>query len=282
MQMSPDAGYAELQRIKSSLPTDGRLRYNNFGKGVMFWETNTEARRYVNAVDLVSNDIYWFTDPNVCGSGEGGRLLAGGIRALPQANAAAQRTTATPSTACAHSSARAALEPDLELHRSRPPLHRRRRADHHRPPDPRRRLAQPDRRRPRHPVLQPQLRRPLPIANTSCATPAAARSARPSKPTTNITRLAPVLNAPADGLARPPPPSAPWPNTRPASSTSSPPTKTTPPPAPPSRTLHRQRHRHRHRRRPHHPHHQRDRATPSPTATPSTSTASTAGRRCGL
>jgi hypothetical protein len=82
MQMSPDAGYAELQRIKGSLPADGRLRYNNFGKGVLFWENNFEAGRYVNAVDLPSTDIYWFSDNNVCGISEGGRLLAAGRRAL--------------------------------------------------------------------------------------------------------------------------------------------------------------------------------------------------------
>ena len=34
----------------------------------MFWETNAQAARYVNAVDLVSDDIYWFTDPHVCGT----------------------------------------------------------------------------------------------------------------------------------------------------------------------------------------------------------------------
>ena len=85
MQMSPDEGYAELLRLKSLLPRDGRLRYNNFGKGVMFWETDAEAARYVNAVDLPSNDIYWFTDPHVCESGEGGSMLARGTRALSAA-----------------------------------------------------------------------------------------------------------------------------------------------------------------------------------------------------
>jgi hypothetical protein len=82
MQMHPDVGYAQLQRIKSTLPADRRLRYNNFGKGVMFWETNAEAGRYVNAVDLPSTDIYWFSDENVCDKNEGGRLLARGRRAL--------------------------------------------------------------------------------------------------------------------------------------------------------------------------------------------------------
>jgi hypothetical protein len=82
MQMSPNAGYAELLRLKSALPADGRLRYNNFGKGVMFWETNAEAARYVNAVDIPSTDVYWFSDNNVCGSSEGGRLFVRGRRDL--------------------------------------------------------------------------------------------------------------------------------------------------------------------------------------------------------
>ena len=39
MQRPPAAGCAELKSIRDSLPADGRLRYNGFGKGVMFWET---------------------------------------------------------------------------------------------------------------------------------------------------------------------------------------------------------------------------------------------------
>ena len=37
----------------------------------MFWVTNAEAARYVNAVDLPSTDIYWFSDNNVCGTQRG-------------------------------------------------------------------------------------------------------------------------------------------------------------------------------------------------------------------
>ena len=85
MEMGPDAGYAELLRIKRSLPADRRLRYNNFGKGVVFWETNIQARRFVNAVDIPSTDIYWFSDSNVCGFSEGGRLFAAGKRPLSSA-----------------------------------------------------------------------------------------------------------------------------------------------------------------------------------------------------
>jgi hypothetical protein len=84
MQMSPSEGHATLQRMLNSLPADRRMRYNNFGKGVMFWESDAEARRYVNSVDLRSDDIYWFTDPHVCGGSEGGHLLARN-RPLPEA-----------------------------------------------------------------------------------------------------------------------------------------------------------------------------------------------------
>ena len=62
--------------------------------------------------DLVSDDIYWFTDPHVCGSSEGGELLAGGTRALTAARMPARRQLRLHrSTACAHSSARTGRKP---------------------------------------------------------------------------------------------------------------------------------------------------------------------------
>jgi hypothetical protein len=85
MELGPDDGYAELKRIEASLPADGRLRYNNFGKGVTFWESDAQAARFVNAVDLVSADNYWFTDQNICSQDEGGALLTGGTRPLTDA-----------------------------------------------------------------------------------------------------------------------------------------------------------------------------------------------------
>ena len=86
MVLGPGAGYAELDAIHQSLPNDGRFRYNNYGKGVAFWETNAEAARFVNDFqDIVSADTYWFTDPNICSRTEGGALLAGGNRALTPA-----------------------------------------------------------------------------------------------------------------------------------------------------------------------------------------------------
>jgi hypothetical protein len=62
----PCNGYAILDQRNASLPADGKPRYTNYGKGVMFWQNDQDAARFVNLpyLGLVSNDIYWFTDPN--------------------------------------------------------------------------------------------------------------------------------------------------------------------------------------------------------------------------
>jgi chitodextrinase len=71
MQQGP-AGCAKQEEIKATFPNDGRLRYNNFGKGVIFWQTDAQAACFVNGVDLPSSDVYWFADAGVCSAGEGG------------------------------------------------------------------------------------------------------------------------------------------------------------------------------------------------------------------
>src|SRR5262249_35483404 len=77
-------GYTTLGNILGQLPNDSRMRYNNFGKGVIFWETDDHAQRFVNSFQqVVSSDIYWFTDPNVSRGSEGGKLLNGGHRLSP-------------------------------------------------------------------------------------------------------------------------------------------------------------------------------------------------------
>jgi hypothetical protein len=76
MQQGPDKGYETLDNAIARLPNDHRMRYANYGKGVMFWETEAQAERFVNDFqDIVSADIYWFTDPNAAGWSEGGKLL---------------------------------------------------------------------------------------------------------------------------------------------------------------------------------------------------------------
>ena len=66
------AGCSETKRRNGTLRSDGRFRHSNYGKGVLFWQTNAEAACFVNAQDLVSTDAYWFTDNNLCGRSEGG------------------------------------------------------------------------------------------------------------------------------------------------------------------------------------------------------------------
>jgi hypothetical protein len=79
MVQGPGQGYTTMQNIINSLPADGRLRYNNYGKGVMFWQTDEQAAKFVNAYqDVVSANAYWFTDPHISSGSEGGVLLNNG------------------------------------------------------------------------------------------------------------------------------------------------------------------------------------------------------------
>jgi hypothetical protein len=64
-------GYDMLDSILGALPRDGRFRYNNYGKGVLEWESDTDAARFINGRNgpnsyqqVVATDYYWFTDPN--------------------------------------------------------------------------------------------------------------------------------------------------------------------------------------------------------------------------
>jgi hypothetical protein len=64
MTQGPLACAGSLQTIMNGLPADGGLRYNNYGKGVLLWQSDAEAACFVEAQDLQSTDLYWFTDPN--------------------------------------------------------------------------------------------------------------------------------------------------------------------------------------------------------------------------
>ena len=86
MQLGPRTGYQTLADIVAKLPRDGRLRYNNYGKGVLFWETSAEAGRFVNEFqDIVSADAYWFTDNHLRTRYQGGALLMRSARDLTDA-----------------------------------------------------------------------------------------------------------------------------------------------------------------------------------------------------
>jgi hypothetical protein len=64
-------GYDMLDSILAGLPRDGRFRFNNYGKGVLLSESDADAARFINGRNgpnshqqVVSTDLYWFTDPN--------------------------------------------------------------------------------------------------------------------------------------------------------------------------------------------------------------------------
>lgn len=79
-------GYTVQRTLLSKLPHDHRLRYSNYGKGVIFWDSDAEAAPFINEFqDVVSADTYWLTDDDICAAGQGGALIGAGQSALPPA-----------------------------------------------------------------------------------------------------------------------------------------------------------------------------------------------------
>ncbi|HEU4331335.1 MAG TPA: hypothetical protein VFR40_09475 [Lapillicoccus sp.] len=82
---SSACGYTVMSTLNDRRPADGRLRYANYGKGVLFWETDSEAARFVNRYQqLTSADAYFYSDDDLCDATQGGFLLGYG-RALTSA-----------------------------------------------------------------------------------------------------------------------------------------------------------------------------------------------------
>ncbi|MBP2706428.1 hypothetical protein JOL79_21695 [Microbispora sp. RL4-1S] len=60
-------GYTAMRTLAAGVPNDGRLRYANYGKGVMYWESDEQAAKFVNGfTDIVSTDLYWYTNVYAC------------------------------------------------------------------------------------------------------------------------------------------------------------------------------------------------------------------------
>ncbi|MEV4373662.1 hypothetical protein AB0J71_41835 [Nonomuraea sp. NPDC049637] len=68
----PPCGYTAMRTLKDRLPKgDGRLHYANYGKGIAMWESDQEATRFVNGyTDVMSTDVYWYTDTGICPEAE--------------------------------------------------------------------------------------------------------------------------------------------------------------------------------------------------------------------
>lgn len=84
MIYGPEKGYPVMEAAVKRVPA-GKMSYANFGKGITFWETDSEAAKFVTYPNVVSADNYWFTDPNVCGPWEGAKLAGTAGTALTNA-----------------------------------------------------------------------------------------------------------------------------------------------------------------------------------------------------
>jgi hypothetical protein len=82
----------------AQLSADGRFRYINWGKGVAFWRTEDEAASFLNhaGIDVVSDDLYFFTDDDLFMPSQGAQLLwtDGGWPAPTAANLSAPEARA--------------------------------------------------------------------------------------------------------------------------------------------------------------------------------------------
>ncbi|WP_083583653.1 DUF4082 domain-containing protein [Rhodococcus zopfii] len=73
-----ECGYTVMSEFGRKVPP-GVLAFTNYGKGVTFWETREAAQRFVNDFqDVVSVDNYWFTDETICQADQGGVLTTNG------------------------------------------------------------------------------------------------------------------------------------------------------------------------------------------------------------
>jgi len=76
-------GYTAMQQAQSRVAS-GEMRYTNYGKGVGFWESDAQAARFVNDYqDVVSMDLYWGTDTDLCVASQGGAILGTGTAVSP-------------------------------------------------------------------------------------------------------------------------------------------------------------------------------------------------------
>jgi hypothetical protein len=70
---NPGCGYTQMANDEKKFPTDKRMRYTNYGKGVLFWDNNTDAAQFVNQYqDVLSADAYYFQDYDLCSFSQAG------------------------------------------------------------------------------------------------------------------------------------------------------------------------------------------------------------------
>jgi hypothetical protein len=68
---TPGGGYTFVQNLANSMPDDGRIRFVNYGKGVLLptWARPGGTETYLNYgfQQTLSTDFYWYTDQDIWG-----------------------------------------------------------------------------------------------------------------------------------------------------------------------------------------------------------------------
>jgi hypothetical protein len=73
-------GFTAMSWFLAQMPTnDGRLYHANYGKGIFpGWQSDTDFAKFVNSyTTVVSDDIYWYTDSDVCTGAQGPTMITG-------------------------------------------------------------------------------------------------------------------------------------------------------------------------------------------------------------
>lgn len=67
---SNDCGYTIMQQTNTALPADGKMRWTNYGMGVLTWQSDEEASTFMTGgngawpLHLVTADMYLYTSPS--------------------------------------------------------------------------------------------------------------------------------------------------------------------------------------------------------------------------
>ena len=214
MQQGPGQGYSDAkQHTFASSRTMAVCATITTARGLCSGRQIAGSAQFVNGFqDVVSADIYWFTDPNVSGSSEGGKLLNGGSLTPTQTRRAANygytvdRMRALDAMDGQRKPIWTFVEvgwPFSETAAQGAGLFSRRKSGGG--------VAQHHRWGARHHLFQPQFRRSP--QSQHCLREPAYAAVRAAVKSTNqlITQLAPVLNAPfADGFVSADHPSGQW------------------------------------------------------------------------
>jgi hypothetical protein len=75
LDMSTGPNPSAAIRAFDNPPVQGVVSYQGYGKGILFWETNAQARQFMKYTDVLAADSYWMTDSGLDVGSQGGCAL---------------------------------------------------------------------------------------------------------------------------------------------------------------------------------------------------------------